>query len=368
MCRTGTLKENHPPAQNAPDPGIGNSPFKREYGLISQDKAIRLYIGHLNKPDKPVSSVQRIATYRAWRKFLERIKKPITTTAVSECIRTKKENQRNTDFEEELTLWKTELNNTQDVEHDVARILGTFRWNFARLDMTIHIKHTGNKTQPISEPILLAIHNALNQKDKDALELMAFGAERIGALGAVPLESVHLVEGTEVALLDVPADKTKLGERHPSAIPKQLAERLIERALAQGNTSLMRDIKDRFRRITKLAKDQYKVKLTSHYLRKRFETKCERIPSDKVNPNHWVILMGSKPTLGHMPDIYSLLSDRELVNEYQNEIIPRLELSGEDQRPQTTQLEALIKENAELKEQLFKLTKLLTEKLESKPT
>jgi hypothetical protein len=73
--------------------------------------------------------------------------------------------------------------------------------------------------------------------------------------------------------------------------------------------------------------------------------------------------MGSKPTLGHMPEIYSLMSDHELINEYETYRMPRLTLSGETVKPQPSQLEHLRKENAELREQLLKLTKLLTEKL-----
>jgi hypothetical protein len=72
--------------------------------------------------------------------------------------------------------------------------------------------------------------------------------------------------------------------------------------------------------------------------------------------------MGSEPTLGHMPDIYSLLSDSELIQEYETYLMPRLVLSGETTKPQVDQLEQLRRENTELKEQLLKLTKLITER------
>lgn len=81
-----------------------------------------------------------------------------------------------------------------------------------------------------------------------------------------------------------------------------------------------------------------------------------------MNPNHWIVLMGSKPTLRHMPETYSLMSDHELINEYETHLMPRLALSGETVKPQLNQLEQLRRQNTELTEQILRLTKLLTER------
>lgn len=163
---------------------------------------------------------RKVQTFKAWSRFLHRLSRPITATAVSECVKRKKDNPRDTTFEEELALWKSDEQNSAAVQNDIGRVLGTFRWNFARLEMTIHIQSNASKTKPIAEPILLGIYNALDQRDKDALELMAFGAERITAIGHIPLSNVHLVEDSEVALLDIPSAISKTGVQHPSAIPK----------------------------------------------------------------------------------------------------------------------------------------------------
>ena len=339
------------------------SPFQAEYILLAEDRALRIYFSHLSKPNKPLKRKSKVTTFRAWTHFLHRLGRPITTTVVSECIKQKKDCPRDTSFEEELSLWKSDDENNPSVQSHIGRILGTFRWNFARLDLTIHIQSNATKTKPIAEPILLSIYNALEQRDKDALELMAFGAERITAIGHVPLANVHLVEGSSVALLDIPAAIAKTGVQHPSAVPKELAERLLDEAQQFGYSCIMPSINSRWRRISQIAKEQFQTTLTSHYLRKRFETRCERIPADIVNPNHWMILMGCKPTLGHMPDIYSLLSNRELVTEYENEIVPRLELTGQEIKPRTSELDQLRRENAELKERLIQLTTVFTERL-----
>jgi hypothetical protein len=66
-----------------------------------------------------------------------------------------------------------------------------------------------------------------------------------------------------------------------------------------------------------------------------------------------------------MPDIYSLLSDKELIREYEEQIFPRLALDGNETKTAPSETQQLLAENQELKEQLLKLTKLLTEKLQT---
>lgn len=336
----------------------------KEYNLLEQDRAIQLYFAHLTKPNKPLSEPNKTDAYLAWTRFLKRIKKPITTTSVSECIQQKKNNPKDTTFEEELTIWKAEGN--KSTQNHIGRILGTFRWNWTRLDMTIHINSDTNKTIPISEPILRAVRldNELTADEQDAIDLMAYGAERRDALNMLPLANVHLVENSNVALLDIPAGLSKTGINHPSIIPKELAERLLDKATRNGYNCLAPNYRTIWGKITRLAASKYKIRLTSHYFRKRFETIAEKIPANEMNPNHWITLMGSKPTLGHMPSIYSLMQNTELITEYETQLMPRLALTGET-KAQPNQTEKLKQENAELKEQLLKLTKLLTEKLQT---
>lgn len=196
----------------------------------------------------------------------------------------KKDNPRDTTFEEELSLWKSDDDNNPIVQSHIGRILGTFRWNFARLDLTIHIQSNATKTKPIAKPIILSIYKTLERRDKDALELMALGAERINAMGHVPLANVHLVEGSNVALLDIPAAIAKTGIQHPSAIPKELAEQFLDEAQHFGYSCIMPSINSRWRRISKIAKERFQTTLTSHYLRKRFENKMRENPSRHSEP------------------------------------------------------------------------------------
>jgi hypothetical protein len=96
-------------------------------------------------------------------------------------------------------MWKADEKGCLRVQVDIGRILGTFRWNFAKLDMTIHVSSPPSKTKPISEPTLLAIYNRLGQRDKDALSLMAYGAERIYTLGHIPIKNVYVRAITFIA-------------------------------------------------------------------------------------------------------------------------------------------------------------------------
>ena len=321
---------------------------------------MRLYWANLTKPNKPVPEHQKKLHLLAALRFLRRLNKPITTTAISELIAFKKANPSDTTLEQELTLWKAEATSST-VLNNVARVCGIFRKNFTPLDIHVHVS-SDHQTIPIAEPTLLAIYNDSQQRERDAIELMAFGAERVAALGRLPLENVRLVENSTVAILDIPAHLAKTGHRHPSIIPKSLAERLLENAQRLGYKTLLPNYHSVWERISEFAKTAYRVELTSHYFRKRFETRCEKIPANLVNPNHWVILMGSTPTVGHIPTIYSLLSDKELIREYEEQIMPRLLLDGNELKTAPSETDQLRKENAELKEQLLKLTKLMTER------
>ena len=191
---------------------------------------------------------------------------------------------------------------------------------------------------------------------------MAYSGERIQALARTPPQDISLVEGTNTAIIQVSPARSKTGIGHPTAIPKELAERLLQRTQEYGYLVILPNYDSQFRIITQLSKRKYGIRLTSHYLRKRFESICETIPANEMNPNHWLILMGSKPSYGHKPDIYSLRSDEQLAKEWETHLLPRLDLSGRSFQIPTNDL---AKENVELKEQLIKLTKLLTERLQA---
>ncbi len=164
-----------------------------------------------------------------------------------------------------------------------------------------------------------------------------------------------------MAILDIPAQLSKTGLAHASIIPREPAERILHNAREKGYDGILPNAKSRWEQITQLAGRKYKIRLTSHYFRKRFETRAEKIPANLMNPNHWMILMGCKPTYGHMPDIYSLMDDHELIAEYETHLAPPLNLNNTPPIQAPSETEQLRRTIAEQNETIKNLTKLLTQ-------
>ena len=295
--------------------------------------------------------------------MLKSMEIPITDHSIADLVKLKEENPRDMSIERALTTLKSTPNARTNTVH-ASRMVGLFKANFTPLNIHIWVK-SGRPTKPLAGSILRAIRQdpELQQIHYDLLDLMAYSGERIQALAATPPEEISFVEGTNTAIVQVSPSRSKTATGHPTAITRELAERLLQRAQENGYPVIMPNYESLFRTITKFSNRKYGIRLTSHYLRKRFETICETIPANDVNPNHWLILMGAKPTYGHRPDIYSLRSDEQLAKEWETHLQSRLSLSGQSLQAPTSDL---AKENAELKEQLLKLAKLLAEKLTPK--
>ena len=123
------------------------SNYRSEYEKISKDLAVRTYLADLSKTSKPTSENSKKGTLLACRKFLEQTKRPITESAMQELVQFKRDNPGNTTIEQELKLWKAEADSTSTQVY-IAMILGLFRRNYARLDLTIHVEGSGNKAIP----------------------------------------------------------------------------------------------------------------------------------------------------------------------------------------------------------------------------
>lgn len=125
----------------------------------------------------------------------------------------------------------------------------------------------------------------------------------------------------------------------------------------------MPNAKSIWARITELAKIKYNVKLTSKYFRHRFQTIGSHTNANDMSPNEWTILMGDRPKVGHLPDIYELMADMSLILHYEEFLAPRLALSR-DARPanaSNSQIQELMKQVTELSKQNVELTKLLSQ-------
>ena len=324
--------------------------------ILANDLAFRLYLAKHRKPDGSVSKPTRNAALRACYHFLNFTNRPITDHAMYDLIQAKKANPSDRTLEDDITLFRPEHE-----QNLTAYLLGICHKNYAKVELSIHIRSRG-KTVPIKEGILLAIYNdpSLTQEHRDAMLLMAYVAERITACTKLPPSRIRLIDGTNYAILDIPSGLAKTGLEHPSIIPRDLAERLLQRAQEHGYTVLFPNAVTRWVQISKLAREKYHVVLTSRYFRKRFESKAEPIQQDKMNCNHWMYLMGSKGKLGHLPDIYGLKFEEKIIKEYHQFLYPRLTLTGSDedapiQDDKDKLIEQLIEQNKKLTATLDKI-------------
>lgn len=332
--------------------------------ILAQDLAIQSYIADLTTESKPLSADNQRKIYASCYHFLEFIGAKVTTHAIYDMVQRKEANPNDTTVEKYLRIFKMQPN-THTHSIYTATVLGIFRRNFAPLKMHIHVQ-SNRKTLPISEPILLAIRNdpELSEEHRFAIDLMAYAGERLTALNKTPLAEIHLVENTKSALIDIPAALSKTGNNHPSVIPKQLAEAMIQNAQQYGYDCLLPNAKSIWARITQLAKTKHNVRLTSKYFRHRFQTVGSHTNANDMSPNEWTVLMGDRPKVGHLPDIYELMADTSLIHRYEQFLAPRLALSSDPinttNSRQESEIELLKEQIAELTEQNRNLTRLLS--------
>jgi len=299
------------------------------------------------------------------RCFLQHLNRPITGTAVSELINETRERHRHDDFTTDNALLEfvakpPVITNCQYG----AYVKGIFKANRTPLQASFNTSWT-HSTKKISVGILQAIYRAATEEQRDVMDLQAYAGERITCIAS--LVTINQWEDAgDYVLMHVQARQTKARNAHICIIPKALAERIRERARAAGRNRPFPNHDSIWREITKLALAKFGVRLTSHYLRKRFHT----IAGKTTMPvNSWDYLMGDKQSLGHNARTYTLEDFAELINEYDRFLAPYLSIgeAKEADAPKdpmrssakTDEIEALRKENAELKTQLIENNRLM---------
>jgi hypothetical protein len=327
---------------------------------IRENKCVQVYFSTLKKSNGEPSKKTYYAFMTAARRFLEFHEIEATDHALDDLIEAKVNNPNDPTAERMVSLFRAKYG-----DQATCPILGLYHRNFADVKMHISIK-SGGKTIPISEPQVLAIYNdpRLSEEHRLLIDLVAYSGERITAVGMTETKNVHLVEGTGSTLLDVEGWLNKTDTNHPSIVPKELAERILENAQSHGYKTLFPNFRSLFQHITKVARENHSVRFTSHYLRKRFQTIGETTNADDMSPNKWTMLMGDRPQVGHIPSIYSLMEDHETIKEYEEYLAPRLKLG--ERKTRTESKEARLERKIEeLMEQNARLLDLLSKKLDS---
>jgi hypothetical protein len=350
--------------------------------IISQDKALALYFANLasrRRNNGYLSKDVAHAAQNAVRCFLVHLGREITDHALTDLIEEVKEKHAKSDFsiDDALTIFAN-LHPIHSHRQRGVYVKGIFRVNHCPLHANID-NHFSAKTAKISNGILKAIYDAQDQECKDIMDLQAYAGERIGCLSGKTGSNVHT--GTkgirlgsfkpfneQYSLIQIASHQTKARYDHICIIPKALADRITASARKSGRDRPFPNCETLWRQITKYALDNHGVRLTSHYLRKRFSSIAQKTP---MPTNSWDFLMGDKMRAGHEANVYTLEDWSEIVREYDRYLAPFLSLSNPQDPLQTsdpirqdndelTKLRQLVQEQAQ---QIIQLTKLLTQRL-----
>jgi hypothetical protein len=304
----------------------------------------------------------------AARLFLTHLNKPTTETALSELIAQVRKQHREDDYSTDRAL-RTFSKKQPETSHSMyaGLVKGIFKANSCPLTASIK-QPLARKEKRISAGILKAVYDSLPREELRLLaDFCAFTPERVSALcKRTPISAWEESDNYTIIRFD-PA-KCKVKYEHIGIMPRQLADRIRSYAkdAGRGEGAPFPNHETLWREITKHALNKFGIRLTSKYCRKEYVAKAKKTP---MPPNDWDFLAGHKQKVGNQAHHYDPEDDDNLIKEYDRYLAPYLGL-GNTREPdeaadpfRNPQFEQLQKENQELKEQILKLTKLLTERL-----
>jgi integrase len=247
-----------------------------------------------------------------------------------------------------------------------ATIKGIFKANYCPLNASLPAPSKPERTRQISHGILEAIYDNLPRDELRAIiDLQAFAGERVACLCALTTISSWEDFDDRYTLIRIKARNTKARYDHVSIIPKPLADYLRAYAKTLGRSCPFPNYETLWREIRGLTLEGFGIRLTSHYLRKRYASIAAKT---RMPVNSWDYLMGDKPSLGHHAEAYSLEDYSSLVEEYDRYLAPCLPIKNhkEPDEPislvrQTPEANTLLRTIETLQETVRALTLQLTE-------
>ncbi len=303
------------------------------------------------------------------RKFLAFLNRPVTSTTLSELIAQTRKQHRQDDFSTDDALLRFASLNPIIMQATRATFIkGIFRVNRCPLQATFNT-HFSRPTKKISAGILKAIYESQSEEKQKLMDYQAYAGERIACLCRRVTTNQFEDFDDKYTLVRVEEKQTKARYWHICIVPRNLADwiRGYARQRRFCQTTPFINYETLWREITKFAYAEFGVRFTSHYLRKRFHTIAGKT---RMPVNSWDYLMGDKQSWGHEAGTYTLEDFTELVQEYDRFLAPYLSIENptepdDPKEPfaESALFENLHRENQELKEQIIRLTRLLTEKL-----
>ncbi|MDG6988472.1 MAG: hypothetical protein JRN21_04010 [Nitrososphaerota archaeon] len=305
------------------------------------------------------------------RKFLEHLGIQITPTCLSELIIKTRKEHREDNFSLDANLQRFGKLQPQTHSKWGSYVKQVFKTNACPLTATMP-EQKAKKTKRISAGILKTVYDSLPRDELRLIcDLLAFVPERLMAVCAYTPISAWEDFNDKYTIIRFDSEACKVAYDHIGILPKPLADKIREYTKQTGrypgppfpNASTL------WREITKFTLEKFGIRLTSSYLRKEYTAKAKKTP---MPPNDWDFLAGHKQKIGHQAHHYDPEDDPDLIREYDRYLAPYLGLwntrdpdETKDPFKTSPELEQLRKENLELKEQILKLTKLLTERLQT---
>lgn len=355
---------------------LRNNPLIVQNDTVENDPAVqRYYIAIRNKPrnDGYLSKNSRVYVRNGVRQFLTFLNIPITETALSELIAKKRANPQDYTLDDALERYANpdDKRILRTRRNEAAYLLGLFKANRCKLQATSNTHIPSPPTKPISEGILKELYQHLDQRNRDMMSLQAYSGQRVKALCTIPLDQIDTTSNKDYAILTITSNQNKSRVLHQTLIPIQLANSILQRCKELHLKTPFPNYEQLWKAITHFAKEYYGIRLTSHYLRKRFSTTASETPMDV---NQWDYLMGTKKSKGHDANVYNLTFIDRLIKSYHTYLVNTLSLDNASLNDETTQTKGsndtdhstLINELQQIIEQQSKQIQILTNLLKAK--
>ena len=255
--------------------------------------------------------------------MLQYLNREINDHAITDLIAEVKEQHKCDDFSfDDRLLIYSNLPSLRTHRNSATYLKGIFKANRCRLDLSID-NHFDSRTAKISDGILREIYLAQSPEKQALMDWQAYAGERVACICTkITLSQIELVSD-KYAIIHIQGHQTKARYNHICIVPRPLAEQVLKIARTTGREQPFPNKESLWREITAFALQEYGVRLTSHYLRKRFHSIAQKTA---MPVNDWDYLMGDKMSAGHEANTYTLEDWTELINEFDRYLAPYLSL------------------------------------------
>ena len=310
------------------------SPFAE---IVARDPAIEQYFEAIKAKGRNNGYISRHSIWKVLHysvKFPNYLGSEITDHAVSDLVKWKQQHPSDFTIEDKLLRFSN-LQPISTHRHIGNTILGVFRENRARLQVSIDF-HPVSRTKRISDGILRDIFLAQTFEKRTLMEYQAYAGQRVRCLcKEVKIDQIeHYNDEFSIVNIEFWQNKTRMP--HICVVPRRVAEAVTQIAKETGRMNPFPNYPYLWKQITNYARSKHGVRLTSHYLRKRFHTLAQKT---SMPVNDWDFLMGDKLEVGHGASAYTLEDWSELIEEYTRYLAPYLSLT--DLRDPTIDVKAL---------------------------